>query len=1219
MDPWEKSETVDPEVRAYVYSLVNAVGGRSNDGRTYEVGDDAVAALRDLTRWLKLYDEKTGRMDVKRCLAEANLVKGDLLEILGLWTEEKGASKLRSKLALSCLELLTPLTWPLELDIENATVNHHRHVPYLQLAQVGYKRAVLNHDNVQVLRTVVRLLLPAMAKPRRDRSRREESIIRLGMIFLRNIAMITQPQHLPSQGDENEIGRSATIEAFHLQDVFTLLLTIGSGISDEFTEQDVFLLEILFHLVKAIDPKKLFMRKEQVVDSMTSELKSLLSKEKAMIGSYNKHAPTRHNRFGTMLWVKREDARVSTVSGQTSITNESATLQQMDSSKKWNKPRFRGKTAQENNEQSEIGTRVELTDSARKHLRTFVEDFLDSSFNPLFASLRKALASEADRVQESMHVKQYFYLASWFLSADAARREHNKPSNAPQAVTDAAPTEDNVFAYIAAVLDQETFVLLNRKMQTAFDNKEWQDLQATLMCFTQILLTVQSMTESRDEEDQEIGENILNRIFYEEATHDRMVQILRGYSRQGFAYLDAVTECVHVFVRMLEKYSKQNVDLQIRSKRRARKKQKEQNGEDGQGEDEVALRAQDEQEAHLTVSERKFDFARFSAKFLTQGCVDTFVELMQYHNDLTPEQLKRCHRYLYRLAFKHDLGVMLFRVDILQLLYQMTKGPGRLDPAMEGFSEWEQLVQQIFRRCFKWMDRVSDGQGWKEAAAVELLFSKIPSTVHYLQNGFDKVVETRAPRPPAELEVKASVPEGQRIAVAVSMMIEQAKADALEWIKKSLTVAADERKAWEDLNATRATGEEGGEEISASSTEAPSIFLTPDTDERKQALFKDKHLRLLLTTLGIQRLGLPEDTDASWIIPGHLTSEQLSAAATEIQKVEFDPPTFENDKTAADLIRLKSAGRRGARFSDHSDDDDDEDGDGPMFPANLKEKRQAREDGDEAPRKRRKRNTAEATELTEEELAARAKARRDKEREKNAKIKSRLFVTESDDESDAEGDEEFFRLEEERRQKTAGLIRSALLKQMDDDDEAESNDGNKKRKTTKTKQKKPAPAKKKRKGPFEDESDVDMSEVSANAQPTSRAIAISDDDEDEMSSEDDASASGNDDRPAKRKNSRPVSDNEEGEEDDDKNSNSGDAPLTSPPAVGSRRRRNPTTTETTLTSPLKELSSNVVPNNAAIDDDDDDEEPVVKRAPVSSAPRRNVRAGFVIDDDDDDE
>ena len=79
------------------------------------------------------------------------------------------------------------------------------------------------------------------------------------------------------------------------------------------------------------------------------------------------------------------------------------------------------------------------------------------------------------------------------------------------------------------------------------------------------------MAESNDEGDQEIAENIQNRIFYEETTHDRIMQILRGYTHQGFAYLDAVTNCVHVFVRMLERYSKQNIDLQIRSKRRMRR------------------------------------------------------------------------------------------------------------------------------------------------------------------------------------------------------------------------------------------------------------------------------------------------------------------------------------------------------------------------------------------------------------------------------------------------------------------------------------------------------------------------------------------------------------------------------------------------------------------------------------------------------------------------
>ena len=85
-----------------------------------------------------------------------------------------------------------------------------------------------------------------------------------------------------------------------------------------------------------------------------------------------------------------------------------------------------GKLAQEFDENSDFGARVELTEGARNHLRRFVEDFLDSSFNPLFASLRKAIEREADRVQDTMHPKQYFYLISWFLNAEAARRDQSR-------------------------------------------------------------------------------------------------------------------------------------------------------------------------------------------------------------------------------------------------------------------------------------------------------------------------------------------------------------------------------------------------------------------------------------------------------------------------------------------------------------------------------------------------------------------------------------------------------------------------------------------------------------------------------------------------------------------------------------------------------------------------------------------------------------------------
>jgi len=53
-------------------------------------------------------------------------------------------------------------------------------------------------------------------------------------------------------------------------------------------------------------------------------------------------------------------------------------------------------------------------------------------------------------------------------------------------------------------------------MQYSFDNKDWQDLNAIMRCFTQILLTIQEMAQSPLEEDREIAENIQNRIFYEE-------------------------------------------------------------------------------------------------------------------------------------------------------------------------------------------------------------------------------------------------------------------------------------------------------------------------------------------------------------------------------------------------------------------------------------------------------------------------------------------------------------------------------------------------------------------------------------------------------------------------------------------------------------------------------------------------------------------------------
>lgn len=966
-------------------------------------------------------------------------------------------------------DLLTQLTWPLEKDQNQTTAHHLLHRPYLQSAQASYKQAILHHNNDEVLRKIVRVALPALANSQKERSHVEDSVIKVVLYLFRNIAMINKPDHLDAEEDDSEISRSATIDAFHCQDIFTLLLTVGSGINDEFSTHDVELLDTLFHLVKGVDVEKLFIKQEQLTSSDTRELQSLIGKERSMLRGYARTAPSRHNRFGTMLWMKRNDGKMSTVFGQTATTNDQSTLYEMDKSKKWKKPR-RGIKKDLEDPLTEFNGKVHLTASARRHLRSFVEQFLDSSFNPLFLSLRRSIEREVPRLLY-YHPRQYFFLISWFLRAESARRKGRVGD--PKGTRTPTSNAEAGFSLVASVLGQETFVLLSRRMQKAQDEKDWKGLNAYVKCFTQILETVQDMSESPSDEDQEIAENTLNRMFYEAATHDQLISLLRTFKDQGFGYLDALTDLAHVFLRALERYSKQNVDMQVRRLRKSRKKKDAQNGSSGAGNaNDRDVEAEDLQEAHRVSSERKFDFVRFSSRFVNQGSIETFVAFLRYYKELGTEQLKRAHRFLYRAAFKMELSIYLFRADIILLLQKMVKGPDAMDKEDSMFQEWEELVRQVFRLLVK---KMKD----RPVLGVELLFSKIPNTVYYLENGYEREVRKHAPRAPAELEVKPGLEKEEQIGVAVSVLINQSKADHLTWVKSILISAADERNTWEQQQSATVVESNGNavdvdrpDNISQSifgeteRTESPSeaqsniekqqselenranpqpspILVRPDTSERRFALQRDKYLRLLLALLSFDKLDITDsdiDRDGlltSWTIPGSLTSAELRSSYDLIVCFEFSPPTYDNDKTAEDFIRRRyvpDVGNKSRRRGETSSSSGSEseggsihDDDGTLFPAGGPTARRA----DHVPKKKsqRRRNIRIEDENTEESaLEERRAVRRKLERERAGKVKSQLFISESDDEDNEERDKAFFEKESEMRKRQAREVQRQSLR-----------------------------------------------------------------------------------------------------------------------------------------------------------------------------------------------
>lgn len=340
-----------------------------------------------------------------------------------------------------------------------------------------------------------------------------------------------------------------------------------------------------------------------------------------------------------------------------------------------------------------------------------------------------------------------------------------------------------------------------------------------------------------------------------------------------------------------------------------------------------------------------------------------------------------------------------------------------------------------------------------------------------------------------------------------------------------------------------------------------------DTEERRVAMFKDNKLRLLMNLVGFERLGELHDPDATWVVPSPLTSAQLQEAIALIRKFEFDPPAYEDGKTAEDLLRSKAAGarrsERRAVFDDDSDgiDHQSEEDHGEFAPGGPTERQP------DGPRKKLKRRQRARTpvELDEEEKERRAEARRKNEAEKEAKRKSTMFVHDSDDEDwDEAKDAAFYAREERIRQETMDAFKRTLA--LGSIEPAVSKKRKADESTKKSKRRKSPPKRKALFDDSDDEADEDMDRtISSRAASDETGDVMNDESEDEAT----------------------------------------DTPLSSQHAG--------TAIASDGDTPRRPVSVATIDKDDVMEDDDDDED---EDAPVARRPAaRNMRAGFVIDSD----
>ena len=206
------------------------------------------------------------------------------------------------------------------------------------------------------------------------------------------------------------------------------------------------------------------------------------------------------------------------------------------------------------------------------------------------------------------------------------------------------------------------------------------------------------------------------------------------------------------------------------------------------------------------------------------------------------------------------------------------------------------------------------------------------------------------------------------------------------------------------------------------------VVVKPSSKEVEKAMFKNGKLRLLMSMVGFERLGLDDDPKASYLIRPSVGLNELEDNAKLVAGFINTPQEYDDGKDHDDMVRRKPTNetvprRKPGLFDDDDDGSENEENsneDASLYPPGGPTARKS--DAIKELKARRRKNRAE---VNDEKKAEMAEARRQANLDKMAKIKSDVFVHSSDDDSDEDRDTQFFAMEEKRRTEALSKVGEA--------------------------------------------------------------------------------------------------------------------------------------------------------------------------------------------------
>ncbi|KAI8989035.1 timeless-domain-containing protein [Trametes punicea] len=972
----DRRAILEPPIR----SVVDALGGYENG--VYRLGDECYGCLKDLKKFWRKDDTDDDRT-VARIFWSTGLLSNDLVPIL-LETAGKGA--VEDKRAIACADLMTAMTWPIDLAEELKELDDvmDRGTDYTQLlfAHLNYKAALLQPG---VLQALLSITLPCLARDPKERKERDLQIVNVVLHLIRNLAFIKDPPpNMHGSADQAELStlQSKLVKRLSESHFVDLLLTIASNAGDPmFNQWNTVVLEIFYLLFRGIKPPSL--AGDQTKQS-TKALQSLLAVEDQRKREIARKTTSRHSRFGTTISVMlnpkkaksptedlpAQDAansvadagpsRAYVLHKQQALNKDSGSALDMVAAKK-HRP-LRGKKV------DELGRNDNLSFDARLILQNLARSFIESCFNPLLASLLKDIKAERPKVTEKDNLRLLF-VTKWFLEFFLCERARQQEGSRWR------------FGLVAEVVDRSWIVWVLRRMREAQEEKPklWTELQAGIECLTQFVLTLDSMASSplglatsaaaemgslaeaeknAEEDVAEAARLLQQQIVYNGEVLDISLESLRTYKEgtQSLAYLDASVHLGYSLLRMLEKWSKRQGkgEMYVRRKAKPKKRRTGKSTEEGEGVPDVEEEEPQQEEEEDIIDETIFTFDQFEQRFVHSDVTHTLlVYLSRYQEFSTPEQMKRVVSLMHRQAVRQKAEGLYFMVSTLHLFKQILAEKSL--PKDQPYKDLIALINYILRKFFKSVVEDSfliveaffpKNRGhWKQFSSLEL--DQVGARPE--KQSFDS-------RFPPDVQVKKGYSLSDQIGVAMAALIEKEQQSLIEWTKQILSLAiAHRQKIIDDVDGARSktidlTGADSGDEsdVDAMLGRRPpsgeaiakiNDYMIPYvSDEEAEAANKNPHLKLLFRLCNFKILD--EDADElEWYIPSVVLPAEMKRTLSIINRF-LETPIDLQGKSPSELITKKRR-RRGRRRRSPTPDSE---GEGSDTPRRKKKERKKKEE-----------------------------------------------------------------------------------------------------------------------------------------------------------------------------------------------------------------------------------------------------------------------------------